>query len=349
MIDLRSDTMTRPTPAMRQAMANAEVGDDCFGEDPTVNRLEEAMATLLGKEAALLATSGTQGNQLAVRSQTHHGNEVIAEQYCHLFNSEAGALGALAGVQVRLLQGNHGVITPEQIESVIQADNVHYGRTALVSVENTHNKSGGTPWPLEALAAVQDCARDHDLRVHMDGARLFNACVATGNTAREYTQYVDTVSVCMSKGLGAPVGSVLAGDQETMDKARYFRKMLGGGMRQAGVLAAAGLYALEHNINRLADDHARAQRLAIALADIEVVDINVNHVPSNMIFFRLRNGLDPYEVVTRLDQQGVKMLAMKPGIIRAVTHLDVNDEQIEQTIAICREVLGKENGDLVIG
>jgi threonine aldolase len=216
-------------------------------------------------------------------------------------------------------------------------------------VENTHNKSGGTPWPLQALAAVRDCARAHDLRVHMDGARLFNACVATGNTAREYTQYVDTVSVCMSKGLGAPVGSVLAGDQETMDKARYFRKMLGGGMRQAGVLAAAGLYALEHNINRLADDHARAQRLAIALADIEVVDINVNHVPSNMIFFRLRNGLDPYEVVARLDQQGVKMLAMKPGVIRAVTHLDVNDEQIEQTIAICQEVLGKENGDLVIG
>lgn len=339
MIDLRSDTMTRPTLAMRQAMANAEVGDDCFGEDPTVNRLEEAMATTLGKEAGLLVTSGTQGNQLAIRSQTHHGNEVVAEQYCHLFNAEAGALGALSGVQVRLLEGDHGVITPEQIESVIQADNVHYGRTALVAVENTHNKTGGSPWPLEALAAVHDCAEGYGLRVHMDGARLFNACVATGYSARDYTQYVDTVSVCMSKGLGAPVGSVLAGDQETIDKARYFRKMLGGGMRQAGVLAAAGLYAMEHNINRLADDHARAQRLANALANIDVVDINVEDVPSNMLFFRLRNGLDPYEVVNQLDQRGVKMLAMKPGVIRAVTHLDVNDEQIDQTIATCQDVL----------
>jgi threonine aldolase len=339
MIDLRSDTMTRPTPAMRQAMANAEVGDDCFGEDPTVNRLEEAMATMLGKEAGLLVTSGTQGNQLAVRSQTHHGNEVIAEQYCHLFNAEAGALGALSGVQVRLLEGDHGVITPAQIESVIQADNVHYGRTALVAVENTHNKTGGTPWPLDSLIAVHDCANENGLRVHMDGARLFNACVATGNSARDYTQYVDTVSVCMSKGLGAPVGSVLAGDQETIDKARYFRKMLGGGMRQAGILAAAGLYAMEHNINRLGDDHARAQRLAHALADIDGVDINVEDVPSNMLFFRFHNGLDPQEAVNRLDQRGVKMLAMKPGVIRAVTHLDINDEQIDQTIDICQDVL----------
>lgn len=339
MIDLRSDTMTRPSPAMRQAMANAEVGDDCFGEDPTVNRLEEAMATMLGKEAGLLVTSGTQGNQLAVRAQTHHGNEVIAEQYCHLFNSEAGALGALSGVQVRLLEGHRGVMTPAQIESVIQADNVHYGRSALVAVENTHNKSGGSPWPLEALAAVQDCAKTHGLRVHMDGARLFNACVATGHPARDYTQYVDTVSVCLSKGLGAPVGSVLTGDRETIDKARYFRKMLGGGMRQAGVLAAAGLYAMEHNITRLAEDHARARRLAEALADIETVDIDVEDVPSNMIFFRLRNGLDPHETVKRLDQQGVRMLAMKPGVIRAVTHLDVNDEQIDRTITVCRDVL----------
>jgi threonine aldolase len=338
-VDLRSDTMTRPTPAMRQAMANAEVGDDCFGEDPTVNRLEEAMATITGKEAGLFVTSGTQGNQLAVRAQTHHGNEIIAETYCHLFNAEAGALGALAGVQARLLPGDHGVITPEQIETVIQPDNVHYGRTALIAVENTHNKSSGSPWPLEALAAVHDCARAHGIRVHMDGARLFNACVATGISAQTYGRYVDTVSICLSKGLGAPVGSVLVGDRETVDRARYFRKMYGGGMRQAGILAAAGLYALEHNVSRLAEDHARARRLAEALAGMDRVRINVEDVKTNMIFFSLRDGLDPYEAVRRLDQRGIKMLAMRPGVIRAVTHLDVNDEQIDRAIEACREVL----------
>lgn len=339
-VELRSDTMTRPTPAMRRAMANAEVGDDCFGEDPSVNRLEEAMAALLGKEAGLFVTSGTQGNQLAVRSQTHHGNDVIAERYCHLFNAEAGALGALSGVQVRLLTGERGVFTPGQMEEVIQrGDNVHYGRTALVAVENTHNKSAGYPWPVEALSRVSECARSNNLRVHMDGARLFNACAATGLTAQTYTQYVDTVSVCLSKGLGAPVGSVLAGDQATIDAARYYRKMLGGGMRQAGVLAAAGLYAMEHNISRLSEDHGHATRLAKALADLENVEIDLDEIHSNMIFFSLRNGLDPFEAVDRLSVEGVRMLAMKPGVIRAVTHLDVSSDQIDRAIEVCRKVL----------
>ncbi len=339
-VELRSDTMTKPTPAMRRAMANAEVGDDCFGEDPSVNRLEEAMAAMLGKEAGLFVTSGTQGNQLAVRSQTHHGNDVIAERYCHLFNAEAGALGALSGVQVRLLTGDRGVFTPAQMEEVIQrGDNVHYGRTALVAVENTHNKSAGYPWPVDALSRVSDCARSNNLRIHMDGARLFNACVSKGLTAQTYTQYVDTVSVCLSKGLGAPVGSVLAGDQAAIDAARYYRKMLGGGMRQAGVLAAAGLYAMEHNITRLAEDHAHAYRLAEALAELDTVEIDLEEIHSNMIFFSLRDGIDPFEAVDRLAAEGVRMIAMKPGVIRAVTHLDVSGEQIDRAIDICRKVL----------
>ena len=339
-VELRSDTMTKPTPAMRRAMANAEVGDDCFGEDPSVNRLEEAMAAMLGKEAGLFVTSGTQGNQLAVRSQTHHGNDVIAERYCHLFNAEAGALGALSGVQVRLLTGDRGVFTPAQMEEVIhRGDNVHYGRTALVAVENTHNKSAGYPWPVDALSRVSDCARSNNLRIHMDGARLFNACVSKGLTAQTYTQYVDTVSVCLSKGLGAPVGSVLAGDQAAIDAARYYRKMLGGGMRQAGVLAAAGLYAMEHNITRLAEDHAHAYRLAEALAELDTVEIDLEEIHSNMIFFSLRDGIDPFEAVDRLAAEGVRMIAMKPGVIRAVTHLDVSGEQIDRAIDICRKVL----------
>ena len=277
---------------------------------------------------------------MAVRSQTRHGNDIIAEKYSHVFNAEAGALGALSGVQVRLLTGERGVFTPAQMEEVIQqGDNVHYGRTALVAVENTHNKSAGYPWPVDALSRVSACARSNNLRIHMDGARLFNACVAKGLTAQIYTQHVDTVSVCLSKGLGAPVGSVLAGDRDTIDAARYYRKMLGGGMRQAGVLAAAGLYAMEHNISRLAEDHAHAHRLAEALADLDTVEIDLDEIHSNMIFFSLRDGLDPFEAVERLSEEGVRMLAMKPGVIRAVTHLDVSGEQIDRAIDVCRKVL----------
>tara|TARA_B100000029_G_scaffold516620_1_gene631816 strand:+ start:43502 stop:44515 length:1014 start_codon:yes stop_codon:yes gene_type:complete len=332
--------MTQPTSAMRQAMSKAEVGDDCFGEDPSVNRLEEAMAAMLGKEAGLLVTSGTQGNQLAIRAQTHHGNEIIAETYCHIFNAEAGALGAVSGVQVRLLTGERGVFTPLQMEEIIQSgDDVHAGKTALVAVENTHNKSAGYPWPVEALYDVIQAARSHNIRIHMDGARLFNACAARQVSARTYTQDVDTVSVCLSKGLGAPVGSILAGDQTTIDRARYFRKMLGGGMRQAGVLAAAGLYAMEHNISRLHEDHTNAYRLAQALGEIDTVEIDLDEIHSNMIFFKLRDGINPYQVVEQLAEEGVRMLAMKPGVIRAVTHLDISSKQIDQAIKVCQKVL----------
>ncbi|MBT5875058.1 MAG: aminotransferase class I/II-fold pyridoxal phosphate-dependent enzyme [Candidatus Latescibacteria bacterium] len=342
-VELRSDTMTKPSPGMREAIAGAEVGDDCFGEDPTVNKLEESMARMLGKEAAVFVTSGTQGNQIAIRTQTHHGNEIVAEESSHIFISEAGALGALSGVQPWLLPGENGVITPAQIEPLIRPKNVHYGRIDLVSIENTHNKSGGTPWPMESLVAVAEFTQAHKIRLHMDGARLFNAAAATGIPARDYASHVDTVSVCLSKGLGAPVGSVLSGDEETIDRARYFRKMFGGGLRQGGILAAAGLYAMEHNITRLSADHANARRLAAGLSNLDSVKIDTDAVRSNMVFFRLRAGLDHTGFVAELGRRGVRMLAQAGGVVRAVTHLDVTEGQIDQALEICQSVLMESN------
>ncbi|MBI4550778.1 MAG: low-specificity L-threonine aldolase [Candidatus Latescibacteria bacterium] len=343
MIDLRSDTVTRPSKAMRQAIANAEVGDDVFGEDPSVNRLQEAMATMLGKEAGLFVTSGTMGNQLAVRAQTHHGEEIVVEEHAHVFNAEAGALGALAGVQARLLHGQRGTITRDQIAQVVRPKNVHYGRTALIAVENTHNRANGAIFPIDVLADIRAFALERGIRVHMDGARLFNACVASGRPAREYARHVDTVSICLSKGLGAPVGSVLVGDREMIERAAYYRKMYGGGMRQAGILAAAGLYALEHNIDRLADDHANARRLAEGLAASPAVDLNVEEIQTNIVYFGLRRGLSAPDVITRLREHSVLMLATGPRTIRAVTHLDVSRAQIDRAVDVCQSVLAREN------
>lgn len=340
-IDLRSDTVTRPSKGMRQAMANAEVGDDAFGEDPSVNRLQEAMATMLGKEAGLFVASGTMGNQLGVRAQTHHGEEIIIEEQAHVFNAEAGALGALAGVQARLIRGERGVITREQVAQMIRPNATAFGRTALIAVENTHNRASGAIFPIPVLADIRALALERGLRVHMDGARLFNACVASGIPAREYARHVDTVSVCLSKGLGAPVGSVLTGDRETIARATHFRRMYGGGMRQAGVLAAAGLYALEHNIDRLADDHANARRLAEGLAASEGIDLNVEHVQTNIVYFVLRHRVSAQAVINRFKEQGVLMLATAPHTIRAVTHLDVTRAQIDRAVDICRESLAQ--------
>ena len=248
-------------------------------------------------------------------------------------------MSALSGVQSRLLDGDNGVITVDQIEPLVQPKNVHYGHTALISVENTHNKSGGTPWPIDALGDVSGFARSRGIRMHMDGARLFNAAAAANIPAREYAAHVDTVTVCLSKGLGAPVGSVLSGDAESIDKARYFRKMFGGGLRQAGVLAAAGLFAMEHNIKRLGEDHANARYLADGLSGIDLVDIDTSAVSSNMVFFRLKCGLDNKRVVAALNDRGVRMLAQAAGVVRAVTHLDITRSQIDQALEICREII----------
>src|SRR5215210_6085300 len=265
LIDLRSDTVTRPTEGMRRAMAGAALGDDVFGEDPTVNRLEEYVAALLGKEAALYCPSGTMTNQIGVHVGTGRGDEVLLHEDAHIFNYEAGAPAFLSGVQVRPVPGEGGVVAPETLRAAVRPENVHFPRPKLLCLENTHKVAGGKVFPLEEFASVAAEARSLGLKVHLDGARLFNAEVATGIPAREWCEHAETVSVCSSKGLGAPVGSLLAGDEETIREARRIRKAFGGGMRQAGVIAAASLYAFEHHVERLAEDHERAKRLAAGL------------------------------------------------------------------------------------
>ncbi|MCA1849276.1 MAG: threonine aldolase family protein, partial [Actinobacteria bacterium] len=267
MIDLRSDTVTRPTEGMRRAMFEAALGDDVFGEDPTVNRLEEYVAALLGKEVALYAPSGTMCNQVGVFVSTTRGDEVLLHEGAHVFNYEAGAPALLSGVQLRPLPGEGGIVSPETVRAAVRPENVHFPRPKLLCLENTHNTAGGKVFPLEDFAAVAAEARELGLKVHLDGARLFNAQAATGIPAREWCEHADTVSVCSSKGLGAPVGSLLAGDGETIREARRARKAFGGGMRQAGVIAAGSLYAFEHHTERLAEDHERAKKLADGLRE----------------------------------------------------------------------------------
>jgi threonine aldolase len=340
LVDLRSDTVTRPSPGMRQAMAEAEVGDDVFHEDPSVNRLEEMVAALYGKDAALYVASGTMANQIAIRAQTHHGDEIIMERTSHPFNSEAGALAALAGVQVNLIDGVHGVIDAEQIRVVVRTPNVHHAPTALICLENTHNRGGGSVWPLENIRAIREVARSVSVPMHLDGARLMNACVATGLTPKDYAQYFDSCTLCLSKGLGAPVGSLVIGSKEFITKAHRFRKQFGGGMRQAGILAAAGIYALEHNIERLAEDHLNAKRLARGIAEIEGLAIDVNRVETNIVYFDVRQaGLSVPILLERLKAEGVLMLGTSPNSVRAVTHLDVSKDGIERAVEVLRAVV----------
>jgi threonine aldolase len=340
LVDLRSDTVTRPSPGMRRAMAEAEVGDDVFHEDPSVNRLEDIVAALYGKEAALYVASGTMANQIAIRAQTHHGDEIIMERTSHPFNSEAGALAALAGVQVNLIDGRQGIMHVDQIKTVVRTPNVHHAPTALICLENTHNRGGGSIWPLENIRTIREFARSVGVPTHLDGARLMNACVATGLTAKDYAQYFDSCTLCLSKGLGAPVGSLVIGSQEFIAKAHRFRKQFGGGMRQAGILAAAGIYALEHNVERLAEDHLNAKRLARGIAEIDGLDIDVNTVETNILYFGIRQPeLTVPTLLERLKVQGVLMLGTGPNSIRAVTHLDVSKEGIERAVGVLREVV----------
>ena len=340
LVDLRSDTVTKPSPDMRKAMAEAEVGDDVFREDPSVNRLEEMVAALYGKEAALYVASGTMANQLAIRAQTHHGDEIIMERTSHPFNSEGGALAALAGVQVNLLDGKHGIIDVEQIRAAVRTPNVHHAPTALICVENTHNRGGGSIWPVDKICAIREFARSVSVPMHLDGARLMNACVATGLSPKDYAQYFDSCTLCLSKGLGAPVGSLVIGSEEFVTRVHRFRKQFGGGMRQAGILAAAGIYAFEHNVERLAEDHLNAKRLARGIAEINGLDIDVNAVETNILYFHVRKaGLTVATLLDRLKLEGVLMLGTGPDSIRAVTHLDVSKEGIDRAIEVLREAV----------
>ena len=331
MIDLRSDTVTKPSPAMREAMARAEVGDDVYGEDPTVNRLQELAAALVGKAVALFVPSGTMANQLALRAQAQPGQEVIVDSRSHMLRFEQGAGAALAGVQFHWVPGERGIMTPEQVEAAIRPKDPHTVQTALICVENTHNVGGGSIYPLATVERIGAIARQRGLPMHMDGARLFNAVVATGTSATEYANHCTTVSFCLSKGLGAPAGSLIAtNDRDMLERLRRFRRMYGGAMRQAGVLAAAGLHALEHNIVRLKDDHEHARRLATLLAQIPSVSIDLKSVETNIIFFDVASSRSPADLVAALKAEGVLINAVGGRTYRAVTHLDVSADEIEQ-------------------
>jgi threonine aldolase len=341
-IDLRSDTVTKPSDAMRKAMARAEVGDDVYGEDPTVNRLQDIAAAMLGKKAALFVPSGTMANQLSIRVQTQPGQEVIVEGKSHIVRYEQGAAGALSGVQLHWVNGERGLMTAEQIEAAIRPKDPYSITTALICLENTHNAGGGTIYPLSTIERIREVAVRHGIPMHLDGARLFNAVAATTLPPASYAQNFETVSLCLSKGLGAPVGSlILTNDSALIDKARRFRRMYGGAMRQAGILAAAGIYALEHNTGRLKEDHDNAKRLARKLQQIPAVSINLQHVDTNIVIFDVVNHrLTPAALVHVLKQEGVLINSIGGTSFRAVTHLDVSAKQIDEAAEIFARVLG---------
>ncbi|HEX4143100.1 MAG TPA: GntG family PLP-dependent aldolase [Pirellulales bacterium] len=334
-IDLRSDTVTRPTPGMRAAMAEAVVGDDVFGEDPTVSALEDRVAALLGKERAIFVPSGTMSNQIGLRLHCVPGDEVICEADCHVYNYEQAGYAQLSGLAVRPVAGDEAVLQREQIEGLIRAENDHLPRTRLLCLENTHNRGAGRVLPYDGIVDLCDWAHAIGLATHLDGARLWNAAVATGIPPADWSRHFDTVSVCFSKGLGAPVGSALAGPRGLIKLARRHRKLLGGGMRQAGVLAAAALYALEHQFDRLAVDHAHAAWLAAAIARIDGLELCPARVETNIVIFRIDPRLaTAAEFCAALKDRGLLVLPIGQRLVRAVTHLDVDGDAVRAAGAI---------------
>jgi threonine aldolase len=337
-IDLRSDTVTKPSEGMRRAMYEAEVGDDVFKEDPTVNKLEGYAAELLGKEAALFVTSGVQGNQLCLNVLTNPGDEVICETDAHIFNYESGSPAALSGIQIHPVKGNYGVMLPAHVEEAIRPVTAYYmARSKVIAVENTHNRASGAIIPLENIAALKKLSQKYNLYFHLDGARIWNASVATGIKVNEYASHFDTVSCCLSKGLGAPVGSIIAGSKEFIKSAYRVRKAWGGGMRQAGVIAAAGLYALKNNISRLAEDHEKAKQLANVIAENPNLEIDLKAVQTNIIIFKPLNS-SVSEAQQKCRDEGLLLSVGKTDSLRAVTHLDVTFSDIEKSIEIINKV-----------
>ena len=341
MIDLRSDTVTKPTDEMRKAMARAEVGDDVYGEDPTVNRLQDLAAAMLGKRFALFVPSGTMANQLAIRSHTQPGQEIIVESRSHVVRYEQGAAGALAGVQLHWVTGERGIMTVEQVEAAIRPNDAHSIPTALICIENTHNAGGGTIYPLSTIEKIRALAVRQGIPMHLDGARLFNAVAATTLPPTVYAQHFETVSLCLSKGLGAPVGSLLiSNDQRLMDRARRFRRMYGGAMRQAGILAAAGIYALERHVARLKTDHEHAKKLARQLQHLSAIQIAPQHVETNIVIFDIVDEhRSPAELLAALKEHGVLINAVGGQSYRAVTHLHITDKQIDEAANVFANVL----------
>jgi threonine aldolase len=335
-VELRSDTMTRPTPAMRKAMAEAEVGDDVFGEDPTVNRLERLAAERLNKEAALFVPSGTMANLVSQMAHCGRGDEMILGSLAHSFYYEQGGSAAVAAIHPRTVPNQpDGKLPLNELEAAIRGDNIHFPRTRLIALENTHNLCGGAPLEPAYLKSVGDIARRHGIKLHIDGARLFNAAVALGVPARQLTVEADSISCCLSKGLAAPVGSVVCGSKEFVLAARRARKVLGGGMRQAGVLAAAGIVALTEMVDRLAEDHANAHRLATSLAGVSGLELDPGRFKTNIVYFDVvKPGLNAAELVAALQKEGVRMLAAGPSTIRAVTHYEVTAKDIDYALDV---------------
>ncbi|MCZ6798969.1 MAG: low-specificity L-threonine aldolase [Nitrospirae bacterium] len=344
MIDLRSDTVTKPSLAMREAMSTALVGDDVYGEDPTVNQLESTAARLLGKEAGLFVPTGVMANQLCLRVHTRAGDEVLVEETSHLILYEGGSASSLSQVQLSCVGGSQGILSVDKVAGAIRPENVHNPPTTLLCLEQTHNAGGGTIYPLSTLEQLAELGRKYHMALHLDGARLFNAVVATGIKASVYAGPFDTVSFCLTKGLGAPVGSIIVSTQERIHKLRRLRKVFGGGMRQVGILAAAGIYALEHNIDRLQDDHSHAKDLAFQLQQIPTVYIDPDHVETNIVRFEVV-GTDrsTSDLLLAFQEAGVLLNAMGDHVFRAVTHMDVTGEDMEKASHIMGRVLASSS------
>lgn len=340
LIDLRSDTVTKPSKGMREAMANAEVGDDVYGEDPTVNNLQKRCAEMSGKEAALYVASGCMANQLAIKSQTNPGDEVILESESHILNYETAAPAFISGVQVLPVPGVNGVIKAEDIKKHIRPSVYYFPKTALICLENTHNRAGGTIYPIEVIKDIRALALSESIKMHMDGARIFNASVETGIPVKEYASHFDSISFCFSKGLGAPVGSILCSDKETIAKAHKYRKIIGGGMRQAGILAAAALYALDNNVSRLKEDNSKAKYLASELSKMKDISIDVSTIHTNIIIFRLnRTASEIDKFKEDLKAQGILISDGSYGSLRAVCHLDVSMDEVKEAAMKIRNTL----------
>ncbi|MEX2188744.1 MAG: GntG family PLP-dependent aldolase [Pirellulales bacterium] len=338
MIDLRSDTVTKPTPAMLAAMTAAPVGDDVFDEDPSVRALQQRVAELLGKEAAVFAPSGTMTNQIGVRVHCQPGDEFLCEAGCHIYNYEQAAYAQLSGLAARPVDGHENILHVDQLRDLIRGDNEHLVRTRLVCLENTHNRGSGRVLPYDGVVEICNWAHESGLATHLDGARLFNAVVATGISASDWAKPFDTVSVCFSKGLGCPIGSALAGPAPLMKQARRIRKLFGGGMRQAGVIAAAALYALDHHIDRLAEDHAAAQILAEAVRATAGLRLEPDQIDTNIVIFSVDASLaTAHEFVAALAQRGVQTLAVSKTRVRAVTHLDVSQSAVAEAAKIIKQ------------
>jgi threonine aldolase len=339
-IDLRSDTVTKPSPQMRQAMAAAEVGDDVFEDDPTVKKLEERTAEILGQEAALYVPSGTMSNQISMRILTGPGDEILCESFSHIFNNEVGGAAALSGIQLHPLLAENGILTPEILEPHIRSANIHTPVTRVIALENTHNRASGTVYPMELLGKIKELTKKYGLLFYLDGARVWNAAAFHGVKPSEIAGQFDCVSVCFSKGLGAPIGSAVVSTKERIAKARRVRKMFGGGMRQVGIIAAGALYALEHNLSRIADDHVRAKRLAKNLLACKLFGINLETVQTNILVITLKPPLEVGGFCARLAEKGVLAVPFGAGKIRVVAHLDIDDEDIEQASKIMLETAG---------